>query len=58
MLPSEPEKTKRPPGVCVPWEEKRKELPRISGDEQLMKQVWENIDSLGYVYIWQCLLSF
>jgi hypothetical protein len=55
---SEQEKPKRPPGTCVPWEEKRKELPPIAGDEELMKRVWENIDALGYVYVWQCLLSF
>ena len=46
------------PGVCIPWEEKRKELPRISGDSQLVQRVWENIDALAYVYIWHCLLSF
>lgn len=46
------------PGVCTPWEEKRRELPPIRGDEQLVKQVWEQIDALAYTYIWQCLLSF
>jgi hypothetical protein len=50
--------TKRRPGVCVPWEEKVNELPAISGDKELVKSVWENIDALGYTYIWQCLLSF
>ena len=48
----------RKPGVCIPWEEKMKELPKITGDKELVKTVWENIDALGYVYIWQCLLSF
>jgi hypothetical protein len=46
------------PGVCIPWQEKLKELPKISGDEQLVHKVWEDIDGLAYVYIWQCLLSF
>ena len=46
------------PGVCLPWEEKLKELPKISGDEAIVKQVWEDLDGLGYLYIWQCLLSF
>ena len=50
--------SKRPPGTCVPWEEKRAELPEISGDKELVKRVWEDIDALGYVYIWQVLLSF
>lgn len=55
---AEQEQSKRLPGVCVPWEEKRAELPPISGDEALVKRVWEDVDSLGYVYIWQVLLSF
>ena len=49
---------KRPPGTCVPWEEKVKELPQISGDRELVERLWKDIDALGYVYIWQCLLSF
>ena len=54
----EEQKPKREPGVCIPWEEKRKELPKITGDEHLVKRVWEEVDGLAYVYIWQCLLSF
>jgi hypothetical protein len=50
--------SKPKPGVCIPWEQKRKELPQIQGDEQLMQKIWEDIDSLGYMYIWQCLLAF
>jgi len=49
---------KRPPGVCIPWEEKLMELPEISGDTELVKKVWEDIDALGYTYIWHCLVSF
>ena len=55
---SEQNTPKRDPGVCVPWEEKRKEFPEIKGNEDLVKQVWEDVDALGYTYIWQCLLSF
>ena len=51
-------KAKRPPGTCLPWEEKRKELPVIAGDEQLIERVWKDVDALGYMYIWQILLSF
>ena len=50
--------TKRAPGVCIPWQEKLKELPRIPDNEELVKKVWEDVDGLGYMYIWQCLLSF
>lgn len=46
------------PGVCVPWEEKLKELPPLSGDVELLRRVWENVDALGNTYIWQLLLSF
>lgn len=48
----------RRPGACVPWEEKRQEMPPIKGDEALIKRVWEETDALGYMYIWQVLLSF
>ena len=49
---------KRDPGVCIPWEEKLKELPPILGDVEIVQNSWENIDSLAYIYIWHCLLSF
>ncbi|MCY2952856.1 MAG: hypothetical protein NTU53_12910 [Planctomycetota bacterium] len=57
-MPDQPNVINRPPGVCVPWEEKKKELPPIVGDEQLVKRIWEENDGLAYVYIWQLLLSF
>jgi hypothetical protein len=46
------------PGVCFPWEEWRKGMDQIQGDELILRKVWEDIDTLGYIYIWQCLLSF
>ncbi|HOK55901.1 MAG TPA: uroporphyrinogen decarboxylase family protein [bacterium] len=46
------------PGVCIPWEEKIKEIKNIKGDEDLIKKVWEEIDTFGYIFIWQILLSF
>lgn len=46
------------PGVCLPWEVKQKELPAITGDQDLVRRVWENVESLGNTYIWQMLLSF
>jgi hypothetical protein len=55
---SDQEPIQRKPGVCIPWEEKLKELPPISGDKEMVKRVWEDIDGLGYMYIWQILLSF
>ena len=46
------------PGVCFPWEEKRKEIPQILGDARIVQQMWENIESFAYTYIWHCLVSF
>jgi len=46
------------PGECVPWEVKRAELPAIEGDEALVRRVWQEIDALGAMYVWQVLLSF
>lgn len=46
------------PGVCFPWEERVKDLPQITGDPQLVRKVWEDIEALGNTYIWQLLLSF
>ncbi len=46
------------PGICRPWEEKARELPPITGDQDLVRRVWENVEALGNTYIWQLLLSF
>jgi hypothetical protein len=48
----------RPPGNVVTWETKRAELGELSGDLQLLENIWNNVDSLAYTYIWQLLLSF
>ena len=56
MSPQQERKLK--PGVCIPWEQKLKELPEISGDRDLIRRVWEDNDELAYTYIWHCLLSF
>lgn len=49
---------KVPPGACLAWEQKLKEIPSISGDPALCRQVWENVDALAYFYIWHLVLSF
>lgn len=46
------------PGVCVSWDQKKQELPPITGDEKLVKKVWEEVDSLPYTFIWQMVVSF
>lgn len=50
--------TKNPVGVCIPWQEKYKELPPLSGDEEVFKKVWEDNEAFAYLYIWHVLLSF
>ncbi len=46
------------PGICFPFEEKLREMPPVSGDANLVRDVWDNIDGLAYLYIWHVLLSF
>ena len=46
------------PGICIPWEQKLKEIPPIQGDKKLAKNVWQDIDSLAYMYIWHCIIGF
>jgi hypothetical protein len=45
------------PGVCIAWEEKLRELPEITGDVELCRCIWEEVDSLAYLYIWNVLLG-
>ena len=56
-MPDEKVKEAKKPGVCIPWEEKVKEYEKIMGDEEIVKKVWEDIDTLAYVYVWFCLIS-
>ncbi len=46
------------PGTCIAWEEKSREFGQISGDKDIVQRVWEEIDALGNMFIWQCLVSF
>jgi len=42
----------RKPGVCIPWDEKKKVLPSITGDEDQVRKIWEMIDAMGYFFLW------
>jgi hypothetical protein len=55
---SNPRRSRIKPGVCIPWDEKMKELPAIPGDVEVVRRIWEDIDALGNLYIWHCLVSF
>lgn len=46
------------PGACLPWETKVPQLPELTGDKDLLRQVWSNLDGMGNMFIWQLLLSF
>lgn len=39
-------------GTCVPWSVKLQELGELPGNEQIVKQAWENLDELAYGFIW------
>jgi hypothetical protein len=43
------------PGICRPWE---KGEGTSTGDQDLVRRVWENVEAFGNTYIWQLLLSF
>lgn len=50
--------SKTKPGVCIPWDDKRKEINEFQGDDALVQKIWEEIDGLGNAFIWHCLVSF
>jgi len=45
-------------GVCIPWDEKLRELPPASGDPALFRRIWDELEGNAYLYIWHLLLSF
>jgi hypothetical protein len=47
---------RRKPGVCIPWEQKRIELPNIPANEELAQKTWEEVDALGYSFCWTNLI--
>ena len=55
---SDPEKSPRPPGACLPWDKQVRRLPPLQGDVELVRRIWEETDGWAYLYIWQILLSF
>jgi hypothetical protein len=58
IRPVRPSNPRAVPGVCIPFEEKARELPPFSGDPGIYERIWTGTDSLANMYIWQCLLSF
>ncbi len=46
------------PGSCILFAEKLKDMPKINGDAELVEKIYNDIEALGNMFIWQCLLSF
>jgi hypothetical protein len=42
-----------PSAICLPWEAKSNELPEITGDKDLVRKVWNDIEALANTYVWQ-----
>ncbi|HTT63256.1 MAG TPA: uroporphyrinogen decarboxylase family protein [Bryobacteraceae bacterium] len=58
VLPAWATAPQPPPGVCISWEEKLRELPPLCGDPEIPRRIWNDIEGLAYLYIWHLLLSF
>src|SRR3972149_3173380 len=50
--------TERPPGACIPWREQLAAIARIQRHEDMVERVWNDVDGLGNMFIWQLLVSF
>lgn len=48
----------RPAGTVVPWPEQRADLPEMTGDEELVRKTWQEIDNWTYAFLWHCVVSF
>ncbi len=36
-----------PAGICQSWEEKVRELPEITGDREMVRRIWDEIEGLA-----------
>ncbi len=50
-----PKFLKLKPGELIPWERKKSEYPKITGDEKVFEKVWKDIEKIGNRFIWFCL---
>ncbi|MDP6180749.1 MAG: uroporphyrinogen decarboxylase family protein, partial [Desulfatiglandales bacterium] len=41
-----------PKGLITPWEQKRKELGEIQGDENLIRVGWETLEHMAFNWLW------
>jgi hypothetical protein len=52
------QKDTQPITVCIPWEQKRKEIAGEVENEEVLRKVWRENESLAHTFIWHCLVSF
>jgi len=48
----------RPAGSVVPWPEMREKMPKMTGDQRIVQETWEEIDAWTYAFLWHCVVSF
>lgn len=48
--------TGNPPNVCRPWEIESQSYRNLTGDIDLVKKSWQNIDAMAYNYLWTTVL--
>jgi hypothetical protein len=46
------------PMTCMDWEAKRAEIENAIENEELTKKIWDDCESMAYIYIYHVLLSF
>jgi methoxylated aromatic compound---corrinoid protein Co-methyltransferase len=46
----------KPRRVMTPWEIKKAELGHITGDEDLIKRNWEQLEAMAHTFMWQWTL--
>jgi uroporphyrinogen-III decarboxylase len=46
----------KPQGMVTPWELKKAELGGVKGDETLIRQSWETLETMAYNWMWQWVM--
>ncbi len=46
----------KPRNLLTPWEVKKAELGTITGDENLIRKHWDQLESLAHTFVWQWVL--
>lgn len=51
-------KTRTAPGTVRPWDRAKEDWPAPTGDADLVANIWNGVEGLAYMYVWQVLESF